>query len=88
MEKKAEEEEKQRQKQQEKEERWRQKDEVAVAKATRAAETAQRKLDWLAEKQRKIDKRAAKVAEKAVHGMENVAGRSCGRGRGCGRGNG
>ena len=52
----------------------------------RAAETAQWKLDWLAAKQREIDERAVKVAEKAVHGMENVAGRSHGRSWGRGRG--
>ena len=85
-EKKEEEEEKQRQKQQEQEERQHWKDEVAAAKVMRATETAQQKLDWFAEKQWKADERAAKVAEKAVCGIVNVAGRSCGCGRGCRRG--
>ena len=85
-EKKAEEEERQRQKQQEKEERQCWKDEVAAAKATRAAETAQQKLDWLAEKKRKADERAVKVAEKAVCGIAYVAGRGHGHGRGRERG--
>ena len=49
--KKAEEEEKQRQKEQEREERQHQKDEAAIAKAMRAAEAAQQKLDRLAEKE-------------------------------------
>ena len=46
----------------------------------RAAETAQQQLDRLAEKQRKAEKRAAKAAEKAVHGIENVDGRGRGHG--------
>ena len=51
-------------------------------KVARAEETAQRKLDWLAEKQQKADKRAAKAAEKAAQGavvmgevMEEVLGK-------------
>ena len=82
VEKKAQEEERQRQKQQEKEERQRRKDEAAAAKVARAEETAQRKLNWLAEKQQKADKRAAKAAEKAAQGavavgevMEEVLGK-------------
>ena len=65
-EKRAEEEEKQRQKGQEREERQWWKDEAAIAKAMRAAEAAQRKLDWLAEKERKVSKRAENVAKKLL----------------------
>ena len=45
-------------------------------KVARAEETAQQKLDQLAEKQQKADERAAKVAEKAAWGAANIAGRS------------
>lgn len=77
------EEERQRQKEQEREERQCRKDEAAIAEAMRAAEAAQRKLDWLAEKERKASERAAKVAEKAAL---HAVSRGRGHGRGCGRG--
>ena len=54
--KKVEEEEKQRQKQQEREEKQCQKDEAVAAKAMRAAETTQQKLNQLAKKEWKVNR--------------------------------
>ena len=78
------------QKQQEREEKQHQKDEAAAAKAIRVAETTQWKLNWLAEKERKLNERAAKVAKKAAQNIVHAAGRGhgCGRGRGRGVGQG